>query len=196
VSKETEKAQSGKAHSQNGVDEAADGSQEQSEENPDQQAVQQIDLETEIAELQKELADMRDQHLRSLADMENHRKRLEREKSDYLKYGNEKIMRDILPVLDSIDNATDGSKGSGDGVLEGFLLVKQQLHSILETHGLKPITALDSDFDPNFHQAVQRVEDQDCQKDEVFEEYQKGYLLHGRLLRPSMVSVKTPGKAK
>lgn len=150
-------------------------------------------LEGRLRELEDELQDYKDRYLRNLADVENMRKRHERERADLLKYASEKLLQDMLPVLDSFEKATQVSGSvANDPVLEGVRMVHKQFLQILENHGLKLIDAQGKAFDPNLHQAIQRVETDEVRDETVKDEYQKGYTLNGRLVRPSMVSVFVP----
>lgn len=153
-------------------------------------------LESRLREMEDELQDYKDRYLRNLADMENMRKRHERERTDLLKYASEKLLQDMLPVLDSFEKAIQVSTSdASDPVLEGVRMVHRQFLQILENHGLKLIDAQGKIFDPNLHQAIQRVESDEVRDETVKDEYQKGYTLNGRLVRPSMVSVFVPKTA-
>jgi molecular chaperone GrpE len=152
--------------------------------------------DSELGRLAQELADMKDRYLRTVAEMDNMRKRLEREKADFIKFSNESILKDMIPVLDSLDKAVPGEQGLDPAVKsyrEGVLMVQKQFLQTLAKHGLEPVEARDKPFDPNFHQAIQRIESGDVTTETVAAEFAKGYVLNGRLLRPSMVSVKVPG---
>lgn len=154
----------------------------------------------ESEKLAQEIADLKDKYVRAVAEMENMRRRMERERSDLIKYGLENVFKDFLPVLDSLEkampegddakNATNG--GANASYLEGMLMVKKQLLDAFKRNGLEAITAKGAAFDPNVHQAISRVESNDVEIDTVGDEYARGYLLNGRLLRPAMVSVLTP----
>lgn len=148
-------------------------------------------LQQRIKTLEEELLDSKDRYIRQAADMENMRRRQERERSDLLKYGTEKLLQDLLPVLDSLDKALVTQGADSNPILEGIRMVQKQFAAVLENHGLKAIEAAGKPFDPNVHQAIQRVE-HDVETDTVKDEYQKGYSLNGRLIRPAMVSVYVP----
>jgi molecular chaperone GrpE len=150
--------------------------------------------------LGREVADLRDKcdkYLRSVAELENIRRRLEREKTEALKYGGEPVIRELLPVLDGLDKAFGAAEGDKAGkdasaFLDGFQMVRKQLMDMLNRQGLEEIKAMGMQFDPHVHQAIQRIETPEVKVDMVHEEYAKGYLLHGRLLRPAIVSVQVP----
>jgi molecular chaperone GrpE len=149
----------------------------------------------EVERLTLELSEMKERYLRTVAEMDNMRKRLEREKSDFLKYSSEVIMKDMIPVLDSLDKAIPAdAKGTASvtAYREGILIVQKQFLQALAKHGLEPVEAVDKPFDPNLHQAIQRLESSEIEAETVATEFAKGYTLHGRLVRPSMVSVRVP----
>jgi molecular chaperone GrpE len=152
------------------------------------------DVQSErIRLLEEELQDTKDRFLRNLAEMDNMRRRQERERQDLLKYASEKLLQDLLPVLDSFEKASSaGGVDAGNAVIEGIRMVHKQLVTVLENNGLKPVAATGKPFDPNFHQAIQKVEVDDVEQETVKDEFQRGYLLNGRLIRPSMVSVLVP----
>lgn len=131
-------------------------------------------------------------YLRSTADLENVKKRLEREKDSIIKFANEDLVKDLLPVLDNIERALDHTgvdNSDQEGILEGIRLIHQSLKSVLEKFGVKPVTALSEKFDPVYHEAVMQEEDPDVEDGTVLKEVQRGYLLKNRLLRPAMVVV-------
>ncbi len=144
-----------------------------------------------VRKLEEQLLDAKDRYLRQAADMENMRRRQEKERVDLLKYGTEKLLQELLPVLDSLDKALASAEGQTNPVVEGVKMVHKQFTSVLEQHGLKAVQSVGSAFDPNLHQGIQRLEE-DVSEETVREEFQKGYTLNGRLVRPSMVSVSVP----
>lgn len=148
----------------------------------------------------QENAELKDRVLRQMADMDNLRKRFEREKSDLAKFATESLLSDMMPVLDSFEQASGTSESSQsdkekDSFRDGLLMVKKQLLGVLRKHGLEQLESVDQPFDPNFHQAIQRIESADVTADTVGMEYAKGYTLNGRLLRAAMVSVKVPAQS-
>ncbi|MEW5723845.1 MAG: nucleotide exchange factor GrpE [Thermodesulfobacteriota bacterium] len=130
-----------------------------------------------------------DLFLRAQADMENMKKRLEREKADFMRFANENIIKELLPVVDNLERAMNHAQDDGGGLLEGVRLTYEGLRGTLERFGVKPINAAGGPFDPNFHEAVMQRENPDVEDNTVLEEVQKGYLLHERLIRPAMVIV-------
>jgi len=132
-----------------------------------------------------------DKYVRAVAEFENYKKRAVREKADAIKYGNESLLRDVLPLMDSIDRAMAHACNSDDfeAFKTGLEMLRQQLSGTLEKHGVAEIEALGKDFDPNVHDAMMQVDSGEHEQNEVVCEFEKGYLLNGRLLRPARVSV-------
>jgi molecular chaperone GrpE len=152
---------------------------------------EQSDLEKELEQMKREAADNYDKYLRAAAEMENYKKRAAREKADAINYGNETLIRDILPIVDSLERALDHSSNSKDfdSFVEGLNLIYDKLLGVLEKNGVEKLDAVGKDFDPNFHEAVLQVPSADLGDNKVVEKFENGYLLNGRLLRPVKVSV-------
>ena len=148
-------------------------------------------LEAELQERVAEVEALNDRLLRLHAEFENYRKRMVRERSEFVKFANEALILEFLPVLDSLERAlaTARSAAEAQAVAEGLEIILRLFQTTLEKVGVKVIEALDHEFDPNLHQAVAQVESPDGRDNIVMEEVRKGYLLEGRLLRPSMVKV-------
>lgn len=143
--------------------------------------------ETKEAEkASEEDADTR--YLRLMADFQNYKKRVEKEKSDLYSYANEKIVTGLLDVLDNFERAL-AQEEIGDGFKEGMEMIFKQLSGELEKSGLAEIAALGEDFDPNFHNAVMTEETEEYESGKVSGVMQKGYTLNGKVIRPSMVKV-------
>jgi molecular chaperone GrpE len=143
--------------------------------------------------LRQENQKIRDQYLRSLADFENFRKRSEREKSDFHRYANLQIMKELLPVLDNFERAFSHVPDAEGEFAKGIELIYRQLADSLQKSGLKAIGEAGVPFDPNIHEAVMREEDPSVPSHTVIEVLQKGYFLHDRLVRPAMVRVAVGG---
>ncbi len=139
-----------------------------------------------------ENSELRDRYLRTLADFENYRKRIEREKNDFLKYALASLLRDLLPVLDNFDRGLDHAE-EGDEFHKGMLLSYKQLFDMLQKNGLRTVDQAGVPFDPNIHEAVVREEDSSVPSHTVVAILQKGYFLNDRLLRPAMVKVAVGG---
>lgn len=138
-----------------------------------------------------------DQTLRTMAEFDNSRKRAEREKEESLKYALESFVKELIPTVDSIERAIQSTAESEDfgALAEGVEMIFKGILSTLEKRGVIPIDAVNEPFDPMQHEAVMHVESEDVPENHVIEEWQKGYLLHNRVIRPSMVSV-SKGKSE
>lgn len=126
-------------------------------------------------------------YLRLLAEFQNYKKRIEKEKSDLYSYANEKIMTELLEVMDNFERALE--QPDGDGFKEGMGMIFDQLGNVLNKEGLAEIDALGLDFDPNVHNAVMTEETDEYESGKVSAVMQKGYTLNGKVIRPSMVKV-------
>jgi molecular chaperone GrpE len=149
------------------------------------------DLKKKLEEKEKEVKEHYDRLLRVAADLENYKKRAAREKEDWVKYANDDLMKAILPFVDNLERAlSHAEKGeNGQGLLEGLKLTLQQLLQALYRFGLSPVESIGKPFDPTVHQAMLAVETDQQEPNHVLEEFQKGYFLKDRLLRPATVSV-------
>lgn len=149
------------------------------------------ELKEKLAQKEKEAADNYDKYVRAVAELDNYKKRAAKEKADIIKYGKEEVIKDILPFVDSLDRALEHAESSADiqSFKEGLKLIQDQLFSCLKKHGVEAIECTGKDFDPNFHEAMMQVESEHHEANKVINEFQRGYLLNGRLLRPSRVSV-------
>jgi molecular chaperone GrpE len=145
----------------------------------------------DIATLQAELKAEKDRSLRVSAEFENYKKRASREISDFRKYANESIFKKLLTVVDNLERAIDSGEQQNDqaSILEGIQLTHKELIKLFEAFSIKSVEAQGTPFDPAFHQAVTQLETDEHPDNTVINELQKGYTLHDRLLRPSMVVV-------
>ena len=157
---------------------------------------------TEEDILKEEIKTLKEEKIRVLAEMENLRKRFEREKIDSIKYGSVNFARDILSPGDNLERALSAINQEEEhpqsikNLIEGLLMVKKELSTALEKNGITKIDSLDKKFDPNLHQAMMEIENNDLDEGIVVQEIQTGYMMHDRLLRPAMVGVsKKPQKA-
>ncbi len=155
-----------------------------------------FELQNEVAAAKAEASKNWDLYLRERADLENARKRHQREREEALRFANDRLLKEMIPVLDNLERAVEHAGQGGDegkGLLEGVNMTITQFRKVLEDFGVKPIKAIGDTFDPNLHQAMGQVESAEQAPNTVVTEFQKGYLLHDRLLRPSLVMVaKTP----
>lgn len=129
--------------------------------------------------------------LRQAAELENYKKRSGRERDDAIRYANESLLKDLLPVVDNLERAIAHASGGGNGkpLVEGVEMVLRGLADVLAKHGAMPILAQGQPFDPTKHEAMTQVETDDHEPNSVVEELHKGYMLRDRLLRPALVSV-------
>jgi molecular chaperone GrpE len=144
----------------------------------------------EVAALKAELAAIKDRVLRERADLENFKKRAFREKAETLRFANESLLRDLLPVIDNLQRAVDHIPATpgNEALLAGVELVLRSFNDVLERHGVKPVMARGEQFDPSRHEAIGHVPS-DQPPNTVIDEHQRGYVLHDRLLRPALVTV-------
>jgi molecular chaperone GrpE len=148
-------------------------------------------LQQQLEEKTKEAQENYDRTLRLAAEMENLKKRLEREKADLLQFANENLIKELLPVVDNLELALEHGRQAETPApfLEGIDLVLQGFLKALARFGVTPIVAVGQQFDPNFHNAVMQEIAPEVPDYTVLKELQKGYLLQNRLLRPAMVVV-------
>ena len=151
--------------------------------------------DTEIRKLKKEYKELKETYLRELAEKENLRKRLEKEKSEFYQYALSDCLTELLSVVDNFERALDSSQeGDEPNLQEGLRMIYRQLQDVISKQGVKPIEIKDGVFDPQFQQALLTEESEDVSAVEVAEELQRGYTLHERLLRPALVKVRVPKK--
>ncbi len=155
------------------------------------------ELKRKLAEKEKEAKENYDRYLRMAADFENYKKRAAKEKEDYVKFGNEDLIKAILPFIDNLERAVShAEKVHETGVMiEGARLILQQVLQALNKFGVSSFESVGKPFDPARHEAMLVVETDQHEPNQVVEEFQRGYLLRDRLLRPATVSVsKSPAK--
>ncbi len=148
-------------------------------------------LRNDLAKALEETKAHQEQYLRTLADMENLRKRTQREKEELAKFANENILREILPVIDNLERAVEHADqaDAGEGLLEGVKMTLTQFSQVLDRFGVKPIDAQGQLFDSALHQAMGQIETAEQPVNTVVQQMQKGYQLNDRLLRPAFVFV-------
>ena len=172
-----------------------------SEENTDIEETTE-DENAEEENLEKEIETLKEEKIRLLAEMENLRKRFEREKVETIKFGSINLARDILSPGDNLERALDAlpedenHPESIKNLIDGLKMVLKEYKSTLEKHGVKKIETLNQKFDHNFHQAMMEVENDDVEEGTVVQEIQSGYTMHDRLLRAAMVGVSKKPVAK
>lgn len=159
------------------------------------QAVELAKLREQLEATKKEARENYDRYLRQVAELENFKKRANREKDEAIRFANEALVKDLLPVVDNLERAVAHAKDGGNGrpLVEGVEMVLRGFFDTLAKHGVVTISAVGQPFDPEKHEAMAQVESATYDPNTVVEEYHKGYILRDRLLRPALVSVaKTP----
>jgi molecular chaperone GrpE len=154
-----------------------------------------VDLQSQIQNLEEEVRDLNDQLLRRAADFDNFRKRMFREKEESIKYANAALLTDLLAIIDDFERAIQSATDSKDfdAFHTGVSMIEKQMVNILERNwGLKRFSADGELFDPEKHEAIAVEETDEHDSEIVLEDYQKGYLLHERVLRPAKVRVARP----
>ncbi len=176
------------------------------DENSDETSVEDteenIEAQSEEDKLQEEISSLKEEKIRVLAEMENLRKRFDREKIDSIKFGSVNFARDILSPGDNLERALSAVKKEEEhsdsikNLIDGLMMVKKEFASALEKNGISKIDSVDKKFDPNLHQAMMEVENDDLDEGVVVQEIQSGYMMHDRLLRPAMVAVSKKSQQK
>jgi molecular chaperone GrpE len=141
-----------------------------------------------LEELRRERDALQDRLLRTAAEFDNYRKRMDRERRDLADYTAGEAIKDLLPIIDNLERALQAS-AEDDPLRKGVELIHKQMLEMLRKRGVTPIEALGADFDPNVHEAVSHEESDLHREGEVMEELQRGYKVGERLLRPAMVRV-------
>src|SRR5213593_3766652 len=146
--------------------------------------------EGKIAELESQLAETREKHLRLAADFDNYKKRMRQEQLETIQHASAELINRLLPVLDDLHNVLDHKpKGIDESWLKGIELSVRKLEEALGTHGLQPIESVGSRFDPKLHEAVGEEESAEHPEDTVVSELRRGYRLRDRVVRPALVKV-------
>ena len=154
------------------------------------------DLQNQLESKEEELSQTHDRLLRVSAEFDNYKKRSARETDEFRKYANQALLKELLPVVDNLElaiNSTDGKREIDKSLVEGLEITRKEILKVLEKFNVKPVEAVGTPFDPEFHEAVMRQESDEYAENTVISEFQKGYLIHDRLLRPAMVVVASPG---
>ncbi len=154
-------------------------------------------MKDDVAAAKKEAAENHDRLLRVCADFENYKKRAQRQMDDHRKYSNTELIKDLLPIIDNLERAVEAQKqipeGSGACMAEGVEMTLNEIKNVLKKYDVTPVEANGKPFDPNYHEAMMQEDRPDLPENTVVNELQKGYLLHDRLIRPSMVVVSKGG---
>jgi len=174
------------------VSDSVDSSPTSSDPDEDLQSAR-ASLEAQLEAAQKEANDIKERWLRSAADLENFRKRAAKEREEVQKFGNERLLRDFLPIYDDLEralNAAGGAEGEAVEQLRGGVdMVRKKFLQQLERHGVEGFSSVGEAFDPVKHEAIQQAHSNEVEAGRILDELQRGFMLQGRLLRPSMVVV-------
>ena len=156
------------------------------------------DSERQLAQLEADKHELKEALLRKQADFENYRRRMQKDKEEAIQFANRSLIAELLEVLDNFERALASHQEEKDsspamqGLFEGLELVEKQLSDLLSAKGLKAMDCVGQEFDPNRHEALMMEESMDCKVATVVENFQTGYLLHERVLRPARVKVAKP----
>lgn len=159
------------------------------------QCVQPADLKQALASKTEEAQALHDKHLRLAAEFENYKRLAQKDQRDYARFANESLLKDLLPIVDNLERAVKAAKdvskerAMNDSLVQGVELTLKQFTDLLGKFGVRQIASVGEPFDPARHQAVARVDSAGTPDNTVVEEFQKGYLLHERVLRAAMVAV-------
>ncbi len=146
-----------------------------------------------LQDLRTELTEMKDKYLRLYAEFENYKKKIQKDKEELLRYGNECLVYDLLPVIDTLEMAmkhsTEGGAEKSQPLIQGVENTLREFIRVLDKFGIKAIEAAGKPFDPACHHAMSQIESLDFEDNIVLEEFRKGYLFNNKVLRPSLVAV-------
>jgi molecular chaperone GrpE len=157
------------------------------------------DLAEKLKSKEQEAQENYDRLLRVSAEFENYKKRASREMEEFRKFSNQSLIKEMLSVVDNLElaiNSTNGHETIDKGLLDGLEMTHKEILKVFEKFNVKPISAIGQPFDPTFHEAVMQEETVEYPNNTVINELQKGYLIHDRLLRPSMVVVAKSNKTE
>ena len=171
------------------ADEAEEAASESAESENEETQEPQDEAAAQIEKLTAELKEKEDRVLRLQADFENFRRRTSKEKEELSAVVTQGMLKDMLPLLDNFERAMAAEAKDGEAFQKGVEMIFTQFTEILKKNGLEHIEVEGQKFDPNFHQAVMRVQNADMEDDDIAQELQKGYMVKGRVIRPSMVQV-------
>lgn len=152
-------------------------------------AEEKADNNSEVEALKAKAAETEDKLLRLRADFENFRRRTRQEKEELGNSVEAEFVKNLLPLIDNFERAMAADTTDVETFKKGMIMIQKQLMDALKNKGLEPIETKDAKFDPNFHQAVMRVENPDLEDDTIAMEMQKGYMVKGKVIRPAMVQV-------
>ncbi|MFQ5450836.1 MAG: nucleotide exchange factor GrpE [Nitrospinaceae bacterium] len=149
-------------------------------------------LSEQLNEKEEQIRELCNEILRVKADTENVRKRLRKEKDDFVQFANEKLIKDLIPIKDNLERALSAPNTTVESLKQGVEMILKQFDTFLEKEKVEPIEALGKTFDPSLHEVLHQEETDACEENTVTQEYSKGYYLNGRILRPAKVVVAKP----
>ena len=165
--------------------------EEKKELTPMEQLQEQIRLKDE------EIANQKDTFLREKAELENFKKRLTKEKDDFVQFANERLLQELIQIEDNLERALEVPNATLESLKEGVEMIQKQFSTFLKNQKVEPIEAIGKDFDPTLHEVLNQQESEEHEENTVIEEYSKGYTLNGRILRPAKVVIsKKPAEKK
>jgi len=179
-----------KANQNNNIDESGEITETPEVEEQEPESTEEK-LQKEIDNLNKQLLDEKDRYLRLNAEFDNARKRAMKDHEEFIKYAGEKIIQEFIDVFESLERGIENAKKADnkDKLIEGMELVYKKFKIVLEKNGLTPIKALGEKFDHNKHEAMMQTLTDECKEDTILEEFAKGYMLNGKVIRYSKVRV-------
>ena len=165
--------------------------EEKKELTPMEQLQEQIRLKDE------EIANQKDTFLREKAELENFKKRLTKEKDDFVQFANERLLQELIQIEDNLERALEVPNATLESLKEGVEMIQKQFSTFLKNQKVESIEAIGKDFDPTLHEVLNQQESEEHEENTVIEEYSKGYTLNGRILRPAKVVIsKKPAEKK
>jgi len=163
---------------------------------PVRQELEEMRLQLELSqskgrELMERIKETHDKMLRAVADLENFKRRAQKEKEEVQRFGVERLLKDLLPIPDNLDRALEHARGPADfdSLKKGLQMTRKLFEDTLSRHGVKSFSAVGQAFDPRFHEAMQHLETNDLPPGQVAAEVLRGYMLNDRLVRPALVMV-------
>ncbi len=147
------------------------------------------ELRAKVRELELEVEEARKAYLYERAELENFKKRVQREQADLMRFATEPLVRDLLPVVDNLERALQHAKAGEQSIIQGVELTLKMFLDALQRHGVTRVEAIGEVFDPALHEAVAHLASEEHDANRVIEQHQVGYMLHDRLVRPALVSV-------
>ncbi|MGM0418328.1 MAG: nucleotide exchange factor GrpE [Thermodesulfobacteriota bacterium] len=165
-------------------------------ENNDSPESEVDELKNKLGKAEDKIKELNDQYVRSHAELENFKRRTKKEVSDFKRYAVESLVKQLLPIFDNLERAVFSAESSGESescqITQGIKMTLKEIERVFEQFSIKPIEAAGEKFDPAYHMAVGQEERDDVEENTVVNQFQKGYMLHDRLIRPAMVTVAKP----